>query len=351
LTRAEGRPLRVGMVSYYLPSGSKMGIGYQAHELANALVARGNEVTVFSPSGLYAGARYRAERIDLSGAVRTFKFARRIREVDWDHFDVLHAHAGDFLLFGRREYVHVRTVHGSSLREAIHIRGVRERLVMTYFWLCELLATALSHEAVAVSQNTKRWMPWIRTVIPNGVDLSRFQPGDKSEHPSVLFVGTYMKRKRGKLLAEIFERDIRPQMPDCELWMVAEDAPTRSGVRVFGRVGDDQLSDLYRRAWIFCLPSTYEGFGIPYIEAMASGCPVVATPNAGAVEITEGGRYGVLAPDAELSLSLRRLLSSADERERLARAALEHVKQFDLARVAEEYEALYRRLLARAGFL
>ena len=58
MTSLGSTPLRVAMSSYYLPSGSKMGVGYQAHALANALVDRGHTVTVFSSCGHSEGARY-----------------------------------------------------------------------------------------------------------------------------------------------------------------------------------------------------------------------------------------------------------------------------------------------------
>jgi phosphatidyl-myo-inositol alpha-mannosyltransferase len=336
------------MITYYLPGASKMGVGYQAHALANALVARGNRVTVFSSSNPAPGSEYETETIALRGHARTFKFAYRVRKVDWRRFDVIHAHGGDYLLFPRPSAAHLRTVHGSSLREAIHVQGLRQRLAMSTFWLREMLATAVADESIAVSWNTKRWRPWIRTVIPNGVDCRRFRPGTKSAAPSVLFVGTYLQRKRGNLLADVFEADVRPRLPDAELWMVADDVPIeRPGVRVFARLADDELAALYRAAWVFCLPSTYEGFGIPYIEAMASGCPVVATRNAGAVEVTENGRYGLLVSDEELGSSLLRLLTSAEERSRLVKASLAYVRRFDLEKVAAEYEAVYRRLLAQ----
>src|SRR5207253_306790 len=97
-------------------------------------------------------------------------------------------------------------------------------------------------------------------------------------------------------------------------------APPLPGVIVLGRVSDEELAELYRRAWVFCLPSTYEGFGIPYVEAMASGCPVIATANQGAVEITENGRFGVLAEEHQLGEVLVRLLKSSEERDRLSAA-------------------------------
>jgi glycosyltransferase involved in cell wall biosynthesis len=181
------------------------------------------------------------------------------------------------------------------------------------------------------------------------VDLSKFTPGEKSANPSILFVGTYLWRKRGRLLAHLFEREILPRLPDAELWLVSEDAPERPGMRVFPRIPEDDLQDLYRRAWVFCLPSTYEGFGIPYIEAMASGTPVVATRNAGAVEVTENGRYGRVVRDDELADALLGLLQSSFARERLAAEALRHVQKYSLATVVETYESLYFRLVASRG--
>lgn len=340
------KPLRVAMISYYMPSGSKIGVGYQVHELANALVARGHSVTVFSPCSRSTGALYETEVVPLEGSNRTFKFALHLRHVDWARFDVLHAHGDDYWLWRRRVPAHVRTLHGSCLSEARWIPGLRERLRMVLLGLSEILASFVADETVAVSESTRRWLPWVRTVVPNGVDLTRFRPGDRSTSPSILFVGTYLRRKRGKLLADVFQGEVRSAVPGAELWMVCEDAKPLPGVKVLGRVSDDDLAELYRRAWVFCLPSTYEGFGIPYVEAMASGCPVVASRNPGALEVTRNGTLGIIVDDDSLGEVLVRLLASQVERERLATKALRAVSRYDLTTVAIAYETIYLRLLA-----
>jgi len=332
------------MISYYLPSGSKIGVGYQVHALANEMVRRGHTVTVFSSCGPSRGANYETVTVPLHGSNRTFKFALKLRNVDWSRFDVLNAHGDDYWLWRRRVPVHVRTLHGSCFSEALRIRGARERLRMVLLGVGEVLATLVADECVAVSNNTRRWTPWVKRVIPNGVDLARFHARERTHHPSVLFVGTYLKRKRGKLLVEVFEREVLPRVPAAELWMVAEDAPASARVLVHGRVSDAELAELYGRAWVFCLPSTYEGFGIPYVEAMASECPVVATPNPGAIEVTDGGRYGLIADEHQLGVTLVRLLTSEEERLRLATVGAQRSKNYDLASVAAAYETLYTRL-------
>jgi glycosyltransferase involved in cell wall biosynthesis len=233
-------------------------------------------------------------------------------------------------------------MHGSCFEEALHIERAKARLRMTLLGFSEVLATAVADRTVLVSETTRKWLPWVRQAIPNGADLTRFHPGARSAEPSILFVGTYLRRKRGKFLADLFAADVLPEHPSAELWMVCEDAPARDGVRVLGRVSDDELAELYASAWLFCLPSTYEGFGIPYIEAMASGCPVVATPNPGVIEVTRGGTVGAVVSDDQLGATLRRLLSSATEREHYAQLGLQAAAAFSLAEVAKRYEALYR---------
>lgn len=340
--------MRVAMISYYLPSGSKIGVGYQVHALANAMVHRGNRVTVYSSCGASDGAMYETRTVPLEGANRTFKFALALRKVDWSEFDVLHAHGDDYWLWGL-PLAHVRTLHGSCLSEAVHVKGARERLRMFLLGLSELLATVTADRSVVVSQSTTAWFPWVHTVIPNGVDLDHFRPGERDPNPAILFVGTWGQRKRGWLLAEAFDRHVRPRIPNAQLWMVCEDAPAMPGVSVLGRVSADRLASLYARAWVFCLPSTYEGFGIPYVEAMAAGCPVVATDNPGARDVTANGRFGRLVDDGQLGPALVHLLEHDDERSELAEAGRHRAERFDLTAVAGMYDEIYREIADARG--
>jgi glycosyltransferase involved in cell wall biosynthesis len=215
--------------------------------------------------------------------------------------------------------------------------------------LGEVLATFIADRTVLVSNNTRRWFPWVKTVIPNGVDLDLFHPtddGGKEPHPTIMFVGTYHRRKRGKFLMDMFDEQIRPAFPDAQLWMVCRDAPEAPGVEVLGLLDDRELADRYRRAWVFCLPSTYEGFGVPYIEALASGTPVVATPNVGACEILENGRFGIVTSDAGLADALEAMLGDESARNELQAVGVERARNFAWPRVVGAYEAIYRDLIA-----
>ncbi|WP_033371792.1 glycosyltransferase family 4 protein [Humibacter albus] len=343
----QGRPLRIAMISYYLPSGSKIGVGYQVHELATELVRRGHHVDVFSECPPVEGAVYGHHRIHLSGRMRTFRFALELRKVDFSSYDVVHAHGDDYWLWRRRAARHIRTIHGSCFEEAIHIKGFGEKLRMLALGFSEMLASVVADETVVVSPRTRRWTPWVRRVIPNGVDTGRFRPDDaqRASSPTLLFVGTWHNRKRGADLARAFQRDVLPTVPDARLEMVCRDAPADPGpgIHVLGELTDAQLVEAYQRAWAFCLPSDYEGFGIPYAEAMACGLPVVATPNVGARYVTDDGHAGVLAPLERIGVALGEVLSDTDKRSELSRLGSERARLFSLDRVVSEYESLYRR--------
>jgi glycosyltransferase involved in cell wall biosynthesis len=243
--------------------------------------------------------------------------------------------------------MHVRTLHGSCFEEALRIRGLKEKTRMVLLGLTETLASIVADRTVAISPQTLRWTPWVRTVIPNGVDTAFFAPHgdtDRRRTPTVLFVGTWAGRKRGEDLARSFAERVRARVPEAELRMVTQDAPRDlpDGVTALGRLSDAALADEYRRAWVFCLPSSYEGFGIPYAEAMAAGLPVVATRNVGAEYVTDDGRYGILAELDDIDVPIVRLLRDPDERDRWRTLALKRAAEFDLQLVADRYERVYR---------
>lgn len=339
---AMASPLRIAVSSYYLPSQSKIGAGYMAHRLANEMVKHGHYVTMFSPCSKPQDALYEHQVVALRGRLRTFKWGWALRKLDLNGFDVLHAH-GDNHFRGRRSRPPVvRTMHGSCLSEAFHIKGAKERLRMLLLGLTEVVGSITATKTVAVSKNTRHFYPWIRTVIPNGVDLSLFHPGEKDPSPTILFVGTYRQRKRGKLLMDIFEREIRPAVPDAKLWMVCSDAPPAAGVEVLGRLSDAELADRYRRAWVFCLPSTYEGFGVPYIEAMASRTAVVASPNPGAKEIVGADR---IVRDRDLGRRLTALLSDQSLRESASQDLPRLANRYSWASVVEAYDLAYTAIV------
>ncbi len=321
--------MKIAMISFRLPADGNdaalSNTGGMAHVLADQLTRRGHAVTMFSASAACAGASYQTVRVECGSPPGLWRFAWGLRSVDFSRFDVLNAHDGDALLCGRRRPRHVRTFHETGL--------------------AELLSAWLADERVAVSPGMGRILPGAKTVIAGGVDLARFKPGPegKSKRPSVLFVGSMAEREKASLLVGIFERAIRPALPNAELWMVCGRgaAAVSGGSHVFHPVSRERLAKLYQRAWVLCQPGVPAGPASACAEAMACGTPVIAAPSAAAREATCDGRYGWLAREGELGGALLQVLREPELRERMSRGGLRRAAAFSWDAVCARYEAVF----------
>ncbi len=270
---------------------------------------------------------------------------RRFARLDLSEFDVVHAH-GDDWLFGNRP--RVRTFYGSAFMEAVaETRWLRRCAQACYYGLEWVSST--NPYSVAISQRTRRYLPLVRQVVPCAYDPAVFFPGtERRADPSILFVaGTLTGRKRGSLLLRSFE-DVRRAVPNARLTIVSQDRVVQEGVTCVSRIDATTLADLYRSHWILCSTSSYEGFGVPYIEALASGLPIVTTPNHGAVEVLQGGTLGVLADPDRLGEALIGLIGDEHRRQELGAAGVEAAKLYSVENVAARYEAMYEELAARS---
>jgi glycosyltransferase involved in cell wall biosynthesis len=261
--------------------------------------------------------------------------------LDSSDVDVILAH-GDSLLLPFQDKPVVRVMHGSALGEALSARSPWRFASQLMIYVQELLSTLANRDCVAVSQSTLRHHPFVRRVIPHGVDTSVFYPeaASKTPEPSVLFVGALDGRKRGALLIDWFSRVVRARHAAATLTMVGPTGPDVAGVRYCAGVENSELAKLYRRAWVYASPSTYEGFGLPYLEAMASGTPVIAVPNLGSNEILDHGRFGRLVADSEFGFALSDLLADAERRVQLAARGLERASHYSIDAMVDRYESL-----------
>jgi phosphatidyl-myo-inositol alpha-mannosyltransferase len=340
--------MKIAMTHVDLPNESKGGVAFQAHYLANALVDHGHDVTMFTFSPWFAECRYQVHQYSMNPKLRklhAFLLAGNLAKTDFSAFDIIHTHGDNFLLFGK--HPQVRTFHGSAIDEALAAVTLRFRVYQTVIAGLEKVGAWIADVNVGVSEATRSRIPEVSQIVPNGVDTVLFSSGQKSDHPTILFVGTTGGRKRGAFLAEIFSQEVRTKFPNAELWTVMEKPIEGEGIVNFGRVSQDMLCKLYRQAWVFCLPSTYEGFGVPYIEAMASGTAVVASPNLGAKEVLGNGEFGLVAEDRDLGKSLVELLADHELRNHYIERGKLRSQDFALPRIVEQYEQIYAAAIAK----
>lgn len=195
-----------------------------------------------------------------------------------------------------------------------------------------------------------------RSIIPNGVDVSRYRPGDPatgdvtSDGPlELLFVGRLDTVKGIPYLLRAFADLIEDG--DYRLTIVGdgsrradyEERCQRLGIAEFVSFEGYQsdVRSYYRRCDIFVLPSLSEGLPTVLIEAQACGVPVVSTDVGGADELVRGGEIVPTRDPAALRGAIERLADA--DRERLGDAARRHVvANFSIDRMADAYADLYR---------
>lgn len=241
--------------------------------------------------------------------------------------------------------------------------------------LAETPSLFRAQHLVAVSQATAvefiqryRVPPQQVTTIPIGIDLTRLREADPEPlrrklgltHERVLlFVGFCAPRKGLEYLA----RAMRELPDDVRLivvgrWqqayrtMVLEAFGSRRAHLIeIGYVPDEELPQYYSLADVFVFPSLLEGFGIPIVEALASGTPVVTTDAGACAETAGPGAYIVPPRDANaLAEAIGRLLASPAERQRLGAAGRiwAHARYSQEAMVSA-YEEIYQRFARSSG--
>jgi len=238
----------------------------------------------------------------------------------------------------------VVTVHDLSFERDASAMGAVDR---TIFKRVVPRAVDRARRVIAVSERTKRdlvelyGVPEAKIVVtPHGVDPA-FGPGPDGRRDYLLYVGAIQTRKNPLAAAEAAAEVGLPLVvagPEREPALARE--LQRRGADLRGYVEKGALADLYRGAAALVLPSRYEGFGLPVLEAMACGTPVVAGPDPALQEVA--GEAALYAEPAELADAVRRAIA---ERERLVAAGFVRAGRFTWDETAKRTLDVYRQAL------
>lgn len=318
--------------------------------LAGALANAGHKVELWCYAGelthpLVHIKRLRPRSFANGNLVRHYVAPLGLNLRGTDHLDVLHLF-GDDWFFVRRRVPTVRTMLGSALMEAVTATRLRRQAEQTLIFGLEQLSARLADAVYGIGADSQTLYRGDGILASGLVAVN--DPPIPDARPTILFVGAWHGRKRGSLLHRIFVEEVRPRLPQAQLWMVSDRAEVSDGVRWFEHPTDHELRELYRRAWTFCLPSTYEGFGLPYLEALAHGLDVVATPNLGALSLLQG--TGRTVPDDQLGEALITGLSmSPGQRAHAAELARARAGDYTWPGIVAAHEAAYELARARHG--
>jgi alpha-1,3-rhamnosyl/mannosyltransferase len=239
----------------------------------------------------------------------------------------------------------VVTVHDLSFERDAGVMSKFDRLT---FRSMVPRAVRRAARVLTVSERTKRDLVQLYgvdeakvVVTPNGVDPA-FSPGtDGGAGGYALFVGAIQARKdplAAAAAANAAGMSLVVAGPERDARLANE--LRAGGADLRGYVSRDELVALYRGAAALVMPSRYEGFGLPVLEAMASGTPVVATADDALREIA--GDAAIFAAAEDLGAALERAVA---DRERLVAAGLERARRFTWAETARRTLDVYREVL------
>jgi glycosyltransferase involved in cell wall biosynthesis len=278
--------------------------------------------------------------------------------------------------------VHCRSV--VTIHDCIHLmfpQYLPSKMALAYARAQMWAAARRSHCILTVSDASKRDILQLFNVPPekivvvyNAIDshfwitpeqetVARVRERYQLDHKFVLYVGNIKPHKNLVRLIEAFDELRRGDLEDLKLLIIGDEISKLPGlrravhrhklhkhVRFLGYLPDDQLAVLYRMASVFAFPSLYEGFGLPPLEAMASGTPVVTSNISSLPEVV--GDAAVLVDPYDVGSivdGLRRVLTDPARAEEMRRKGLIRAREFSWERSVAKTLEVYRRFGAPAA--
>jgi glycosyltransferase involved in cell wall biosynthesis len=268
-----------------------------------------------------------------------------------------------------------------TIHDCIHLRFPQylpSRLGYAYARSSMWVATHRSSRVLTVSEASKRdilkyfHIPEAKVdVIYNGIDERFWSPPDAADVDRireryqldgrfVLYAGNIKPHKNIERLIEAFHTLKQHGFDDVKLLIIGDEVSKyatlrravhryklHKHVRFFGFVPDQTLAVLYRLAALFVFPSLYEGFGLPPLEAMASGTPVITSNVSSLPEVVGDAALLIdpYEPDA-IAAAIERLLTDARLREDLRARGLKRAREFSWDQSVQRIRAIYYEVLA-----
>ena len=361
---------------------SKTGVGQYVQELLEELLERAPKDMFYSvmmnpsldmkhPLVKFVSRKKNAEimwfDIPAIGLNRDIKFFLERSKLKCDLFHCLYSNHP--LFFKGAQMV---TIH--DLKYVLHPEFMGSRGKLKSIYLKNLMRHAAKHceKLITVSESTRndllKVFPHIsklaeRTeVVYEAATVSMKENPDifkkfKLDKPYFLYLGELRPHKNVERVIQAFMRFKAQAAPGSDIRLIVAGKPHKSFVMpadarrddiIFaGYVKDDDAYTLYSNALAFCLPSLYEGFGLPILEAMKCGCPVITSDCSSTAEVA--GSAGVLVDPlnvTQIADAMKRIYSDESFRKELVEKGYAREKEFSWGTAAEKTLEIYREILA-----
>lgn len=343
-----------------------VGIGRYARELIDALgrVDQANQYEILLPCAEHPftarpNMQYRVVRFPLFRR----RFWEQIAPLLTVPYDVLHFPYDSCVAWKRGKFI--STIHDvkpllfPELRARRNLnRRIEQWLVGDRWKRIDHVITISEHSRQDLLQHVPLHVDQV-TVTPLGLDTERFRPADhhREGRPYVLCVAGSDPTKNVGSLIEAYAKISESLRGRFDL-LLAGDVCKRVDIqasvdrlglgahtRLVGRISDEELIAYYQQATVFVFPSLYEGFGLPLLEAMGCGCPVICS-NLSSLPEVAGDAALLIDPQntGQLAVTLSRVLESPALQGELRSKGLARAGQFSWDRTAAETVAVYQRV-------
>lgn len=352
---------------------ARTGVGEYVHQLAAALARRlksGDTLTLFSSSWkdrLAPGTVPGAQVVDARVPVTMLNAAwHRLEWPPVERFagavDV--AHSLHPLLMPARRAAQAVTIHDLDFldhpeRTAREIRRDYPALAPAHARRADLVVTVSRFTASEIERRLGVGRDRIVVCSPGAPEWT--SRAAQAPRGPILFMGTLEPRKNVGLLVNAYARLLATTPDAPPLWLAGgltdaagpwlrmiADPPLAGRVQHLGYIASDRRYDLYAQASMLVLPSHLEGFGLPVLEAMTAGVPVIVSDR-GALPEVAGGAGQVVDPDSpdDLASAMHRYLSHPDEANAAVERGLRRARNFSWDRSAEALRDAYDAAVAR----
>lgn len=362
---------------------SKTGVGQYVQELLEELLEKAPKDMFFSvmlhpsldmkhPLVKFVSRRKNAEimwfDIPAIGLKRDIKFFLKRRRLKCDLFHCLYSNHPLFL-----KGVQMVTIH--DLKYVLHPEFMGSKGKLKSIYLKNLMRHAAKHcdKLITVSESTRNDLLKVFPHMSGLQERARvvYEAATVSmktnremikkfelERPYFLYLGELRPHKNVGRVIQAFMQFKTQVSPDADIRLIVAGKPHKSFVMpadahrediIFtGYVKDDDAYTLYSNALAYCLPSLYEGFGLPILEAMKCGCPVITSDFSSTAEVA--GEAGVLVDPLSVDAiadAMSRIYTDGVFRQELVAKGYEREKEFSWAKAAEETLAIYKEILDR----